>query len=206
MTSAASLYFVILELERILPMESLTFIKDCVNTKCWGMGDTCFTCTQSFKNVIGLYLPKKVKLRELNVNGKNLNIPLCDNCETRMYNIDGFDKVWPDLRQLLLSGYDISTYAGASRVIDRIYNLDLKPSSSYWDPMTKYKWIQYRFPDLETPPLDHEQHYDYEDVFRENFFTARVNNYQIEHYQQQIIMARYVVNHYQYLWNNRTPY
>jgi hypothetical protein len=138
----AALYFVVLELERILPLDSFTFIKECVNQKRWNMGDVCCTCEKPFKKVIGLRLPKKVILREVNVKGKEFNMPFCDDCRGVMHSIDGFNKIWPSLREIFRLDpkfiYEEMMYIYHFRGIRRgLCNFDFS-----WDPKKKYEELE----------------------------------------------------------------
>ena len=138
----AALYFVVLELERILPVDSFTFIKECVNLKHWNMGDVCCTCRKPFKKVIGLRLPKKVILREVNVRGTDFNIPFCDDCQRMMHGINGFNKIWPSLREIVRLDQKFKCEEMMYRIHFRGIRRGLCNFDFSWDPKKKYEELE----------------------------------------------------------------
>lgn len=80
MVQSYALYLLISLLEDYLPLDQIQFIKECVNTKKWGMGDLCFPCQKSFKKINGLILPKKTKLYDIAIKRKIYRLPLCSSC------------------------------------------------------------------------------------------------------------------------------
>lgn len=144
MVATYALYMIIFHLERILPDEKFRFIKECVNTRVWGMGDLCFTCKKPFKTILNLRLPKKTSLYNIytvresisrawffdKTDTRECHLPLCKKCIHKVYGIlsEGWINSLLDLI-CAMNGektwhYHRLKYGAVSREI--------------WDPVKKY--------------------------------------------------------------------